>query len=84
MTDDDKVTVEEALRVAFEAGRAAAQSEEPDRFRFQNGEFGSARGNLQEYEDAIRAKTFELRGKGVRRVGDHPEILAIKQEYGRE
>ena len=82
MTDDDKVTVEEALKVAFEAGRQSAEAE-ADLFEFSNGKVVRGRGNLAEYEKAIRAKNIELLDRGIRRRADHPEVLAIKREFGR-
>ena len=84
---DDKATpddVRAALEKAFEAGRQAGASEQPpERFRFSNGQYGSARGNLEQYEAAISAKTYELRGKGVRNIKGHPDIAEIMREFGR-
>ena len=89
MTDGTKVPAtpeeaEAALKAAFELGRAAAQAEgEPDLYEFSNGFVAKGRGNLAEYMAAISAKTFELQGRGVRNVKDHPDIAEIKREFGR-
>ena len=85
MTNDDKATTDEAaaalLQAAYEAGR---QEAEADLFEFSNGFVAQGRGNLAEFEAALRAKSFELEGRGVRKRADHPEIMEIKREYGRE
>ena len=92
MTDEPmtKAQLEELLNLAIDKGlamgKSAAQAEageQAQRYVFSNGATSASRGNQDEYEDALRAKTFELRGLGVRRIADHADILAIKEQYGR-
>jgi len=84
MADDKKMTGEEALKAAFDAGRASALAEgAPDLFEFSNGQIVRGRGNQAEYEAALSAKVFELRGQGVKNVEKHPDVVALRAAHGR-
>jgi len=85
MTDRTEEEVKALLDQAYAAGRIAGQTEgAPDRYEFSNGRTGSGRGDEADYQAELSAKVFELRGKGVRRVADHADVLEIKTRFGRD
>lgn len=85
MTEETNEELRLQLEKAYSAGRIAGQTEAaPDRFEFSNGGLGAGRGDEADYQAELSAKVFELRGKGIRRVVDHAEVLEIKARFGRE
>ncbi len=82
---DEKLTQEQALRMAYEAGRqSAAQEQGPERFEFSNGRLGSPRGGA--YETELSALVAEIRTKegniSGRRLENHPDVVELKARHG--
>ena len=93
MTDETPMTKDQLAKLLDAAidkgvalGRAEAVAEAGEqaaRFQFSNGQSGAPRGDQSEFEDALAAKAFQLRGKGVRRIAKHAEIQEIYARFGR-
>ncbi len=83
--DEKNDELRSKLEQAYAAGRIAGLAEQGPPLRYFSN--GSTRLDTdpgrEDYEDALRSKVFELRGRGIRNVKDHDEILEIKTRFGR-
>ena len=85
MAETTKLTQEEALKIAYDAGRASGKAEAiPAEFpnKAVNIMPGGEAGQMA-YEDDLRKLVFRLRGEGVRNVQDHAEVAELKSRHGR-
>jgi len=85
MADETNEELRNKLEQAYAAGRIAGAAETGPPLRY----FSNGTTRLEtdpggeDYEAALRSKVFELRGRGIRRVKDHAEVLEIKARFGR-
>ena len=83
MTEETKLTQEEALKIAYDAGRTAGKAEAAP-VEFPNkliNQMPGGEAGYRAYEAELSAKAFELRSQGVRNVRTHPDILSIQERY---
>jgi len=80
-----EAAMESIAKKAYDAGHlAGAAAQVPPEFpnKAVNMMPGGAAGQ-DAYESELRSLVFRLRGEGVRRVQDHPEVAELRAKHGR-